>query len=64
MTDVPGLVPNTTLVMPMNPVPVTVTDVPPATVAVAGDTAVTAGKSPYVNLSAATTADTPAEVMT
>ena len=48
---VPGVFPNNTDVAPVNPVPVTVTTVPPACGPDAGLTPVTAGAAAYVNRS-------------
>jgi len=48
-----GFVPNITAVAPVNPVPVTVTVVPPAADPKAGEMLVTVGTGAYVNLSAA-----------
>src|SRR5208283_2500527 len=47
-----AVVPNITAVAPLNPVPVTVTEVPPATGPAAGVIPVTAGMGSYVNSSA------------
>ena len=46
---VPAVVPNFTAVAPVNPVPVTVTVVPPATGPAAGEMLVTVGTGSYVN---------------
>jgi hypothetical protein len=46
-----GVRPNITAVAPVNPEPVTVTGVPPASGPVAGDIPVTAGTGEYTNLS-------------
>ena len=46
---VPAVVPNLTDVAPVNPVPVTVTVVPPADRPAAGEMPVTTGTGSYVN---------------
>jgi hypothetical protein len=61
---VPGVVPNLTAVAPVNPVPVTVSRVPPAVGPLVGEIAVIVGAAPYVNLSAATIALVPPGVVT
>lgn len=64
VTDVPGVAPNMTIAPLTNPVPVTVTAVPPALVPLAGLTAVTVGTASYVKSSAALVAEDPADVVT
>ena len=43
LNDIAGVLPNVTAVAPSKPVPVIVTEVPPAVEPLAGETAVTAG---------------------
>jgi hypothetical protein len=61
---VPGVVPNLTAVASVNPVPVIVTAVPPATGPLAGEMLVTVGTGIYVNVSSATIALVPPGVVT
>jgi hypothetical protein len=61
---VPGVTPNLTAVAPVNPVPVIVTAVPPATGPLAGEIRVTVGAGIYVNVSPATIALVPLGVVT
>src|SRR5208283_4001145 len=63
-SPVPAVVPNLTDVAPVNPVPVTVTVVPPATGPAAGVTPVTVGTGSYVNWSDAEVALVPPGVVT
>jgi hypothetical protein len=58
------VVPNVTAVAPVNPVPVTVTVVPPATGPAAGEIPVTVGTGAYVNWSAAEVGLVPPGVVT
>jgi hypothetical protein len=60
--EVAAVVPNITLLAPINPVPVIVTDVPPAVLPVDGEIAVTVGA--YVNWSSGLVGDVPMEVVT
>src|SRR5208337_5497894 len=61
---VPAVDPNLTDVAPVNPVPVTVTVVPPANGPAAGVTPVTVGTGSYVNSSAGEVALVPPGVVT
>ena len=61
---VPAVVPNLIAVAPVNPVPVTVTQVPPAVGPLAGEMPVTFGRAAYVNRSAVEVALVPPGVVT
>ena len=61
---VPAVVPNRTAVAPVNPVPVTMTRVPPAVGPLGGEMAVTLGRATYVNRSANTIGLVPPGVVT
>ena len=61
---VPAVIPNLTDVAPVNPVPVTVTVVPPAAGPPVGEIPVTVGTGSYVNWSAAEVALVPPGVVT
>ena len=62
--SVPGVVPNMTVVTPVNPVPVIVTAVPPVAGPLAGEMLVTVGTGTYVNVSSVTIALVPLGVVT
>ena len=59
-----GFVPNITPVVPVNPVPVTVTVVPPANCPLAGEMPVMVGTGTYVNWSAGEVVLVPPGVVT